>query len=1236
MEKDTYDYGASSSAKLPVIFPEKKDAEEEDTYDYGTPKSSGGVTVSFPNSQQQEDAYGYNKPVEATGNVPIGVTPIEDTSTGGVGSIGVPRADPVSDPLSAEMQDNIEEVDVVGSRRAKITAFTERKEVLEEQAEEAGYTDTDKYITEKLGPIMVETFKEEESPILSKMFEVAPEWSYKALMGLNDVIQTGASNTLDFLEERLEDLEDASPKTYDLLNAAVAGGRYAKSKSAAELANTIGDVAGVALEFSETTPFVGAIAPIKTGAMRAYKKAADNVITLEKIDAIDTRRANFEGAKLATIEASETARVLANSRATSDAGVKVTEDMIDAFETKINVNRSEGTELVIHKLDSKGNKILDDDAARKAGDILAEETYTAQKGTVRDFLEGDLSVGAGEYSFLDMGSGEFAHLATGTDTIMKPILNSNKFNAIIAAATDLKDKNPKAFSKPKYITKTDRKGVPVLDKNGNQKKIRDPNQISVIDELYQLTVSKDMMAGEELVDMLNDYGLSFEDYVLTVVGSGSEAGKVLQKLSVIRRSRPQSELADSQQKALLDAQGGFRNALMRVEGVRRGLLVSQLATASRNLTSAAIRTPLEGLGNVMDEALYQSTKGNYGRAVASLSPVKLKRIEAGKGIKGYVPLATSENWKNSFRHMKYMFSRPDIAKGYTDLILGQPQLAKQFDMMYNNLNEIQKSTGRGGGGKLDTVLTGLEDATDLLNTPNRWQEFLIRRGQFFGELERLTKREYGIDLIDTLQDGKLRDLLNDAGGFKPEGKPSFLDLVDQSTKKALDVTYAKQPDIPVFRSITSFITRNGLTVVMPFPRFMFNSMELMGQYAGGVSLPLGRKLASLVTLGKVGKGPLTPKDRQRISRNLIGMAMVGAAYQYRTSDEAPADYKQFGLDENVEMDTTPQFPLRQYLWMGEAAKRIKEGTYLAWFDGKEFTETFSGTNFRQGSSNAILEEVSAIAAGGTDLTKGETVGKTLGGAVGNYLATWVAPFSQVIEAQRFGLSAVGTRGLGYKEGGSDPSLDFSSSFMAAAKKPFKKYMTTPEEEAELPSRLTMFGGSKSRVSPLSRVALGFNLSTRDKPAGEYLERLGFQDWKLGSTSRVPSIRNAENSYLTDMMPLIVDKIKEREETLRDEYRRKDPDSVLVKEYTEESFVTTSLRPLVQKQFDAKKKGIIKKAGLAGASPYVRAIMEYRRLKPDYRQQASLEFVDTFGYTPDPTSKEDIQKLVVIGRILQKN
>jgi len=1121
--------------------------------------------------------------------------------------------------------------------RAESKAIGDARTELEEQtAEDLGYDSRDEYVKKEIVPLILEEFEgkvegsvredlgtsgKQKNPIMAAAFKAAPVWSYNTLMGFSDLMNRSTAGGMDFLEERLEDL---NPLAFKAINVVVNLGPKRNAKNAKELANDIGDAMGSALEFSESLPFVGAIMPIKTAGMKAYSAAAKNINRLEKIDAIDARRANYGGAELATMEAAETARVLANSKATSTAGKQVTEDMIDAFETKINEGRAEGTEFVIHKLDEKGKKVLDDDAARSVGDAIAEEVYTAQSGTVRGFLTGDN---------INAGIGEYAHLATGSDSIMKPILNSNKFNAIIAVATDLKAKNPKAFGKPRYITKVDKNGQTVLDKNGKPKKVRDPKQISVIDELYQLTVSKDMMAGEELVDLLNDYGLSFEDYVLTVVGSGSEAGKVLQKLSVIKRSRPQTELADAQQKALIDAQKDFRNALMRFEGVRRGLLVSQVATAARNLTSAGVRAPLEGLGNVMDEALYQTTQGNYGRALKSLSPVKVKRIEMGKGIKGYVPLASSENWKNSFRHMKYMFSEPDMAKGYTDLILGQPQLAKQFDMMFNNLNEIQKSTGRGSGGKLDYVLSGLEDATDILNTPNRWQEYLIRRGQFFGELERLTKREYGIDLIDTLQDGKLRDLLNDAGGFKPEGKPSFLELVDQSTKKALDVTYAKQPDIPVFRSITSFITRNGLTVVAPFPRFMFNSMELMGQYAGGAFFPLSRKLTSLVTLGKVGGKPLTPKDRQRISRNLVGMAMVGAAYQYRTSDEAPADYKQFGVGDNTEMDTTPQFPVRQYLYMGETAKRLMEGTYTTWFDPKEFTETFAGTNLRQGTTNSILEEMAALAEGSTDLTKGETLGKTLGGAVGNYFATWVTPFSQLIEAQRAGLSTSGTRGLDYKEMGSDPTLDFTASLLKAGQKPFKKYMITPQEEAELPPRLTMFGGVKSRVSPLSRVALGINLSTRDKPAGEYLERLGFQDWKLGSTSRVPSIRNAENAHFTEIMPKIVEAVKQHEVDLRKIY--KEQTKIYKDDITEEEDITIKLRNLASEQFKAAKAEI-RGAGLAGLSPYVRNLIAYRRISKDYRVEASQRFFSQENRKggqrlPDPTNKDDLAELVVIAK-----
>ena len=69
------------------------------------------------------------------------------------------------------------------------------------------------------------------------------------------------------------------------------------------------------------------------------------------------------------------------------------------------------------------------------------------------------------------------------------------------------------------------------------------------------------------------------------------------------RARPKSEAEELANRSLMDAQNGIRQWVMRIENIRRGSLVSQLATAARNVTSVAIRMPLESLGNVMDTAL---------------------------------------------------------------------------------------------------------------------------------------------------------------------------------------------------------------------------------------------------------------------------------------------------------------------------------------------------------------------------------------------------------------------------------------------------------------------------------------------------------------------------------------------------------------------------------------------------------------------------------------------------------
>jgi hypothetical protein len=997
------------------------------------------------------------------------------------------------------------------------------------------------------------TYAGEADPV-SKIISTVPDGGAlgtKVLLKLANYINIGGAAVADGIEDTLEKMSDQKIAGYfvNKLYEAASVGRNADISTPKELTDLIVKGTSGALEFSETLPAVGALGKYISAIKSLPDVVADGLVkktikeTKQKKIA---ERYNVGGARIATMEAAEDARIAAAKVA--DANKDIAQELIIAFEDK--VGRTVSKEV-------DGVKTLDFDLAREAGEDIARTV------TERD--------------------GELFDLALGDDVITDPILQPDKFNGIVAIASDLKRKNPEAFN----------------------------NNKTIIDNLFELTVNKDLIGGQELIDDLNRYGLSFEDYVLTVASSGSKAGKVLNQLSQIARIKPDNIKADAKQKELLEQQGNIRNSVMRVENVRRGLLVSQIATAARNLTSGGVRAPLEGLGNVMDNALYEFSQ-----------PI-------GKGTGGFLgagkQIVSGENWKDSFRHMKYMFDRPDVAKAYTDLVLEQPQLESQYNRMFNNLNEIQELTGRGKGGAVDNVLSGLEDVTDVLNTPNRWQEYLIRRGAFFGELERLTKREYKIDLIDALQDGKLNDLLNDASSVKPEGARSFVNIVDDAVTKSLDITYAKQPDIPVFRSTSQFITRNGLTVVMPFPRFMFNSMELMGQYAGGASIPLTKKMTELVTLGKY-KAPITAKDRQRISRNLVGMAAVGAAYQYRTSEEAPAEFNQVSVSDETQADTLPLYPVPQYLYLGEATKRLEDGTFNDWFDAKEFVETFAGTNLRTGTSNAILEEVSAF-ADATDLTKGEAMGRLAGRTLGNYLGTWAVPFAQVIEAQR----AAGVRGLTYKDAAEDPTLDFMGTFKRELVRPMAQrgVLTTPEEEAELPERSFLFAEdtTKKRVMPLARFGLGLNLSEKDNEAGEYLAKMGFKDYKLGSTSKVPSIKRFENKLLGDLVPTVVEAMQGVEEYYRNDYAKQS--DKFKEKVKEEKYVNTNLKPLIKTEFTAIKTAL-REGSIKEGDEYTRAIVRYRNLRPDLRKMATLDF---YKYFPDEKlnvlNTDHINKLIGI-------
>ena len=1148
-----------------------------------------------------------------------GARPDQHVSVQGIDGLNIYS---YNDPYAAQ---EIVKQSIESDRRATLSR-TER--LAEDRAENEQYledtaADYDMSVDELVEQVIIPSVDAKEMPYIAGFLNKANDlgfgaWAYDSLQGVGNAASWTGAAFQDGVETLASSIKEVSPEAYDAMVYGLTGTK----QDPKQFAKGAGREAMNFLTFTESTPLLGIAGGTKrfaSSTSRASMSAADDLRAAIKkhADAVDKpaeiaaskeivtakKRLSDAVAKEIDVTDAKEARAVAKAaaakpelditkarRATSDevaakaeeaarvaeANREVATELIDAFEST--------TGKVISSEGAKGQKVIDFDKARQAGLETSEEIAEAQRGSVRQILTGDADVNL-----------DAAAVAGQADTITSPLLKPEKFDGLVAAASDLKERFPDAF---------------------RSKKHPDGREYTLIDHLFELTVKKDMdgkplIPGPDLLDMLNKYNISFEDYILTVVGSGSQAGKILNKLSQIKRLRPANEMIALQEKATVNAQGAIRKGVMRLENIRRGGLVSQIATAARNLTSGGIRAPLEGLGNVVDTALYNLSEEGAGAAAKSL--------------------LSSSNWRDSFRHMKYMFD-PRVAgqtRQYVDFIIDRPELAGQFDLMFNNINEIQRLTGRGEattkvGKGLDFVATKLEDGVDLLNTPNRWQEHLIRRGAFLGELERLVKREYGVDLIEVINNGKIRDLLNDSGGIRPKDARSFLNIVEDATQKALDVTYAKQPDIPVFRSTSQFIVRNGLTVVLPFPRFMFNSMELMGQYAAGASIPLTRKVASLLTLGKVGKGKLTAKDRQRISRNLIGMATIMAAYQYRTDEEAPSDYKLMKTGEGTVMDTTPQYPMRQFLYLGEATKRLNDGTFSDWFKVKEFTETFLGTNIREGVGQSLIQEVADLATG-VDLTDEEQAARLLGRSLGNYGATWMVPFSQVIEAQR----ATGERGLVYKDTSEDPTMDFSGTFMREISRPFARFMS-PEEEAALPKREFLFAEEKKRVAPLFRVLGGINLATVDDEYGEYIGQFGYTDFELGSKSKVPSIRRFENQVVRDALPGIVDRARRYEDTLRSQYAM--ANDAVKEEFTEEKFVSSRIRAMIKKQIQTVRRKISKGKVLTADAPlYAESMLKYRRLSKETRTAAGVRFVQQYNREPDPTNQADIMRLVKIGK-----
>ena len=822
-----------------------------------------------------------------------------------------------------------------------------------------------------------------------------------------------------------------------------------------------------------------------------------------------------------------------------------------------------------------GKLEIDPELARKVSKEKLEQVSSAKKRTIQEVVlgRGEDSIDISDAVNLSMSEGE----------MFSAVLKPEKFDAIVAVAADLRDKEQAL-------------GMGIWDDNNK-----------VIDNLFNLTVQNELIGGQELLDTLAKYGLSFEDYVMTVVGSASEAGRALNQLSQIKRARPFTQREAYKQKKLLESQDRIRDTMMRIENIRRGMMVSQLATAQRNLLSGVIRAPMEGIGKIMDNALMEFENGG----VSAFG-------------KSFIPY-TGKAWQGSFRHMRLMFTNPRAAKEYTQLIMNQPELIDNLDRFYNQMADLQKKMGRGNakstaGKVVDFAISRGEDVSAILNTPNRWQEFMLRNGMFLADVERLVKRDWGTDLIEAINEGKIRDIMTDASSVKPEGARSFIDIADEAMYNALDLTYANEPDFKLFRQLNTFIVRNGLTTVLPFPRFMFKSMELLAQYGAGSLIPVTRFVgkafqsdnnirqliaesngikAEQVTdeMIKRERRAFTRKERDMIGKNLQGAMLIGAAYLYRTSENAPEDYTKLNADDGYVIDSTPLFPLRPVLLIGELLKQSNKGrnTFDNWIENNtnELVEVLTGTNFRTGPSGYILNDIVSNVFAGNPIN--ETTVKNAGAALGNYFSTFLVPYAQVLDAAR----VTGFMNNEYLDNAEEPTLNRKATFIDNFERPFRQRYSF---EQDLPSREFVLSETSERQRVAWKLFGGLNFYQADPEYAAYLKGKGYNEFKISAYSKSPTQKRVMNRHLREWLKTYVPKLQNKEEQLRNRWEFMDEKEKGGRTF-DDYFDAVVMRKFEEDLIEKKNK--FRKISMAELEDETKVYLGFNKLPKKVRRRAQV-------------------------------
>ncbi len=401
---------------------------------------------------------------------------------------------------------------------------------------------------------------------------------------------------------------------------------------------------------------------------------------------------------------------------------------------------------------------------------------------------------------------------------------------------------------------------------------------------YEEIASKYGVSSKEFANMMREQASSWGRKLGEL---GLEAQRLGKEIPEIGEALAELEKIGRTPGAMDWLQSGWK----KFSNVWRGTLVTQLSTAMRNAEVQAGRVGL----NVFEEGL------NAGLQKALGKPQTIHPLDGVDQL---------------FR----LFQRN---KPLTERIL--KEFPKEYNRLFATYMSDVESAGKLGG----TISKGV----DILNTANRFQEYTIRRAVFMGKLDQGLKSQ-GMDLVKIIENNEI--------GKIP------LDTIKSSINSALEFTFAEQPKWgTIGRKFTDFVTSMpGATFIMPFPRFLLNSLKFQFEYS-----PLG----ILKLLSPAERAAFSAGNMEVMSRAILGSAMFGAAYQIRNSEYAGEKWYELNVGGKT-IDMRPYNPFVSYLFAADLVKKSREGT-LYKLTSKDIAMGVFSSNLRAGTGLYALDKI---------------------------------------------------------------------------------------------------------------------------------------------------------------------------------------------------------------------------------------------------------------------------------------